>query len=173
MENLSPILILGLGNEILSDDGIGIRLISEFMKIYCSPVIHFQSSSKGGMEIIEIMTGYSQVIIIDAIKTKNGKPGTVYHLTPADFSDTSNISSFHDISFLTALKFAELVDIKIPKKIHILAIEIVEDMVFSDRFSPVINNKYNQIKRRIGYWLNQIIPENYIPDRENTLKLFS
>ena len=50
---------------------------------------------------------YQKVIIIDAIKTKDGIPGTIYYLTPSNFKETLHISSFHDVSFLTALKVAE------------------------------------------------------------------
>ncbi len=171
MQTLNPILILGLGNELLCDDAIGIHLVSEFEKLFPSPAIHFKTSCTGGLEIVEIITGYNQVIIIDAIKTQNGVPGRVYHFTLSDFKNTSHVSSFHDISFLTALKFADYVDIKIPENIHILAVEIVEDMLFSDQFSASICKEYDQIKTSIKAYLDQLIPENYFEDRKNTASL--
>ncbi len=160
MQRQSPILILGLGNELLCDDAIGIRLVTEFKELYKSSGIDFLSSCNGGLEIVELISGYEQVIIIDAIKTQNGIPGSVYHYTPDDFKDTLHVSSFHDISFLTALKFGAYMDIKIPRDIHILAIEIVEDLLFSIEFSEPIKKKYGIIKKQIKNLIDQALNNN-------------
>jgi len=160
MQRQSPILILGLGNELLCDDAIGIRLVTEFEELYKSAGTHFLTSSNGGLEIIELISGYEQVIIIDAIKTQNGVPGSIYHFSPADFKNTLHVSSFHDISFLTALKFGDYMNIKIPKDIHIIAIEIVEDLLFSNEFSKPIKKKYNIIKKQIKNYIDQLLNNN-------------
>jgi len=52
----------------------------------------------GGLEILELIRDYGSVIIIDAIKKKDGVPGTIYKLTPANFKETLHLSSFHDVS---------------------------------------------------------------------------
>ncbi|MDD5571158.1 MAG: hydrogenase maturation protease [Bacteroidales bacterium] len=143
------ILILGLGNEILMDDGIGPRLCAEVQKRFSEPNIKYETAAIGGLELLELIQGYNTLIIIDAIKTKDGKPGDVYYLTPSSFKETSNISNIHDISFLTALKLGEKLKIKIPSKIHIIAIEIVEDLIFGTSFTPAIQKKYNSIKTEV------------------------
>lgn len=156
MQKKNPILILGLGNELLCDDAIGIRLVIEFKELYKSKGIDFLTSCNGGLEIVELISGYDMVVIIDAIKTRDGIPGSIYHFTPADFTDTLHVSSFHDISFLTALKLAAYTEMKIPEHIHIIAIEIVEDLLFSNEFSETIAKKYNDIKKKIKEFLDQI-----------------
>jgi hydrogenase maturation protease len=92
-------------------------------------------------------------VIIDAIKTKDGVPGTIYYLTPENFKETLHISSFHDVSFLTALRLAEKLEISIPEKIDIIAIEIVEDLTFSNEFSEDIAIKYEVIYNEIRDYL--------------------
>ena len=157
MNGRDPILILGLGNELLCDDAIGVKLALEFEYLYKSPDIHFRTSCNGGLDIVETLSGYKHVIIIDAIKTQDGIPGNIYHFTPDDFKDTLHVSSFHDISFLTALKFASFIDIEIPEDIHMLAIEIAEDMLFSDQFSEPIQKKYGTIRNQINKHLDQLL----------------
>ncbi len=145
MKKKNNTLILGLGNDILTDDGIGPKLVMKLKKTIEHPDVNFVTAATGGLEILEIIKGYSMAIIIDAIKTRNGIPGTIYYLTPSNFKETLHVSSFHDISFLTALSLAEKMDIPVPSQIFIIAIEIVEDLTFSDTFSPPIAKKYDQI----------------------------
>jgi hydrogenase maturation protease len=149
MGTSEKILILGIGNDILTDDGIGPKIVMELQEEFHHDNLSFMTAATGGMEILEMIKDHSQVIIIDAIKTRDGIPGTLYHLTPAHFKETLHISSFHDVSFLTALKLADKLDLPVPEKIDIIAVEILEDLTFSSEFSKPIAEKYEEIYREI------------------------
>ena len=142
-------LVLGLGNDILSDDAIGPKLVSRLERNESLPGIDFKTVAVGGIEVIDLIKDYDKVVIIDAIKSKKGIPGTVYQFTPTDFKETLHISSYHDMSFLAALEFAKEMDLNSPEKIDIIAIEIVEDLVFSDEFSPILKSKFEQIYKEV------------------------
>ena len=101
------ILILGLGNDLLTDDRIGPKLVHDLKARIVHPNVIFETAAVGGLELLEIIRDYKKVIIIDAIKTAEGICGSVYDLTPTDFMETSHLSNIHDISFLTALRLAE------------------------------------------------------------------
>ena len=148
-EGSGDILILGIGNDILTDDAIGPKIVERLQEDLSDERISFLTAAAGGLEILEMIRNYQQVVIIDAIKTKNGIPGTIYHLTPENFKETLHISSFHDVSFLTALELAKKLEIPVPSRIDIIAIEIVEDLTFSDEFSKDITIKYEEIYREI------------------------
>lgn len=147
------VLILGLGNDILSDDGIGPKIVKKLEKDLIitnhGMQLDFLTAATGGLEIIEMISGFKRLVLIDAIKTTNGIPGSLYYLTPASFKDTLHISSFHDVSFLTALKMADRLNIPMPERIDILAIEIVEDLVFSDKFSQPVKDKFPEVYQEI------------------------
>jgi hydrogenase maturation protease len=138
-------LILGLGNEILSDDGIGPRLIRDLSKMLIEPGLHFKASSCGGLEIVEYISDFERVVFIDAIRTRNGNPGDVYYFIPSDFRETSNLSNLHDVNFLTALRLGKFLEMGLPSDLHIIAVEIIEDIIFSEELTPVLNKKYPQI----------------------------
>ena len=142
-------LILGLGNDILSDDAIGPKIVRRIEHDLSFTDTQYHTAAIGGMEIIELIKGYNHVIIIDSIRTKGGKPGEVYHFTPEYFRETLHLSSFHDLSFQNALKLAEKLNIDLPKQIDVIAIEIVEDLEFSDQFSPPIQMKYEEIFKKV------------------------
>lgn len=150
-------LILGLGNDILSDDAIGPKLVKRIKYDLSFPNTEFLIAATGGMEIIEMINGYNHVIIIDSIKTKEGKPGDVYYFKPENFLETLHLSSFHDLSFANALKLAEKLEYKLPLQIDIIAIEIVEDLEFSDQFSPPIQVKYEEIFKKVFLQVSKLL----------------
>jgi hydrogenase maturation protease len=161
MENrTSKILILGLGNDILMDDGIGPKLSREMQKKYTDPRFCYDTAAIGGMELIEMIRDYERVIIIDAIHTKGGIPGAVYHLTPSDFKETSNMSNVHDINFLTALKLAEKLGISVTSKIDIIAVEIIEDLTFGTEFTPPVQEKYPEVIIQVKQIVSDLISGN-------------
>jgi hydrogenase maturation protease len=150
-------LLLGIGNDILTDDAIGPKLVKRLETNLKGGGLSFHTAAVGGMEIIEFISGYQKVIIIDAIRTKEGIPGTVSHFTPADFKETLHLSSFHDMNFLTALEFAKKLNLQLPGQIDIIAIEIVEDLTFSNEFSPIIAEKFDQIYNEVVRLVYKII----------------
>jgi len=87
MPSEHTVLVLGIGNDILSDDGIGPRIIQQLEKENFPSLISFQTGTVGGLEVLEMISGYREVVFIDAIKTRGGVPGTIYYLTPERVHD--------------------------------------------------------------------------------------
>lgn len=148
-------LVLGLGSEILMDDGICPKLVKIFQKKYHNKQIKFETSSVGGLDILELIQGYQSVILIDSIKTGNGKPGDIYFFTLSDFKETLHLSNIHDVSFLTAIKMGKEIGINIPENISIIAIEIVEDTVFGNSFTDELNKRFHEIAQSIEKFIIQ------------------
>ena len=142
-------LILGLGNNILTDDGIGSRLVCDLSQMIGDLNVHYNTACCGGLEIIEYIKGYEQVIFIDAIHTAEGRPGDVFYFIPSDFRETSHLSSLHDISFLTALKLGNSLNLGLPTDLHIIAVEIIEDMEFSEEFTTPLKERYPRILEEV------------------------
>ena len=152
-------LILGLGNDILTDDGIGPRITHDLAQMINDPDVQFDTACCGGLEIMEHIKGYKKVVFIDAIRTRNGKPGDVYYFIPSDFQETSNLSNLHDVSFLTAIKLGTTLELGLPDDLHIIAIEIFEDIEFSNEFSPILKERYPEILDKSSVIINQIIAQ--------------
>lgn len=152
-------LILGIGNDILTDDGIGPKLVNELKSRKSLTDFDLSTVFIGGLDILELIQGYEMVIFIDAIMTNGGTPGTVYHFNPEDFKETLHLSNLHDANFLTALELGKKTGLKIPEEIHIIAIEIIEDRIFSDQFSPEIEMKFPGIFETVLSLINSFCQE--------------
>jgi hydrogenase maturation protease len=155
----NKILILGIGNEILTDDGIGPRLSDFLRERYSDSAADFEKLNVGGLEVLEFIDGYETVVIIDAIKTVFGRLGDVYLLTPEHFKETLHLSNLHDTSFITALELGRHLEFSIPGRILIIAVEIKEDMVFSERFTREIEEQYGEIQEKVMTYVQMLVPE--------------
>ncbi len=143
-------LVLGVGNDILMDDGIGPYVVEKMRKNNPINEVEYRTTTLGGLDIVDIINGRDQVLFVDAIKTKNGIPGTVYEYTPDDFKETLHLTNLHDISFLSAIELGKRLGFHIPKEITIFAVEIIEDQVFGDHFTPPLQKKLPQILDNIS-----------------------
>jgi hydrogenase maturation protease len=149
-------LVLGIGNEILTDDGVGPKLC-DFLKIkFRDQPIQFEKLNVGGLEVLEFIQGYETVVFIDAIKTVDGQIGEVYLYTPNDFKETLHLSNLHDTNFITALKLGRSLGFEIPRNMYIIAVEIKEDMIFSEYFTEELALKYEEVKEKVFNYINEL-----------------
>jgi len=156
MNSNKPVLVLGVGNEILMDDGIGPKIVNRLASEYPSERFDYRTATLGGLELVELIQGYKKVIFIDAIKTGQGQVGDLYFFTHKDFEETLHLSNLHDISFLQALSLAEQVNLSIPAEIQIIAIEIKEDRIFGEDFTPELQKRFLPIYQAIKEYLGSI-----------------
>ena len=147
----NKILVLGIGNNILTDDGIGPNLCEYLKKNFQHLPIDFEKLNVGGLDILEFIQNYQTVIFIDAIKTKDGHIGDVNIYTPDNFIETLHLSNLHDTNFITALELG--------KSLHIITVEIKEDMVFSEYFTEELAMKFNEVKHKVVELFEGLIPE--------------
>ena len=131
-------LILGLGNPILCDDGVGTAIARELEKAVNPDTATVAEVSLGGLDLLDMLVGYERVIIIDAIKTEGGKAGQIRRLDVATLSGTRHTASPHDVNMATALELGKKLAMKIPSKIDIYAIEAEDTESFSESCTPAV-----------------------------------
>ncbi len=131
-------LVLGTGNPILSDDGVGIKVAQEVGEKLNDPQITVAETSEAGLRLLDSIVGYDKVIIIDAIQTKKGKAGQIYRMKPEDFSYAKHLSSPHQINLVTALELGKMLNLMMPQKITIFTVEAKDITNFSEKCTPEV-----------------------------------
>ena len=137
-------VIIGLGNPILTDDGVGIHVVREV----ASRITHhasrlgvtFAEASVGGLRLLDTLAGYERAIIVDAIQTRDGKPGDIYHLYPNDLGASLHSGSTHDLSLPGALTLGRGMGMMLPddEAIVIIAIEVEDVLTFGEDCTPAV-----------------------------------
>jgi hydrogenase maturation protease len=147
-------LVLGLGNPILSDDGVGIRVAQEVGKELEDPQITIAETSEAGLSLLDSIVGYDKVIIIDAIQTREGNAGQVYRMGIEDFSFSKRFSSPHQINLVTALELGKMLDLTMPQKITIFAVEAKDITNFSEKCTPDVDRAIPVVVKMVLEELN-------------------
>lgn len=130
-------ILLGLGNPILSDDGIGNRVAKELTWLENHGVAIVEASL-AGFNLLELLAGFEKAVLVDAIQTKEGRVGAIYRLNKDDLSFSQRLSSVHDINLYTAWQLGQTLGVELPTDLVIFAIEVKDVLTFSEMLTPEI-----------------------------------
>lgn len=133
-------LVLGLGNSILTDDGLGIHAVRAVASQCPRDDVVTAEASVGGLRLLDLVAGYDRIILIDAIETPNGSPGRVYRLRPNDLRRSLHSGSTHDLSLMGALTLGRRLGMHLPddEAIIIFAIEAQDVITFGEECTPTV-----------------------------------
>jgi len=149
---------LGVGNLLLSDDGVGVHIIKQLSEEGINADL--VDVGMGGFDILESMLGYQKVIIIDSIITGT-EPGTIYRLTPIDLSDFPALSHTHAVDLPTSLKLGQkLMPNEMPNEIIIYAIEAEDITTFNETCTPKVKAAIPKVIKQIKKDLSNQSNEN-------------
>lgn len=147
-----------MGNPILSDDAVGVRLARDIGRglVGVPGLSVMEECSVGGLNILDIVQGYDQLIVLDSIRTTGGTPGDWHRFTGIELRETMNLNNIHDVNFATALELGRRMGMKVPAedKIHIFAVEVHDISTFSEKMSPPLERAYAEFSQGI---LNEIV----------------
>lgn len=142
-------LVIGIGNPILSDDGVGIHVARELQKKGL-PGVDVEELAASGLEFLDIVRGYDYVVVVDAIKTSTGKPGDIYELEEKDFERAVHGSSPHGINIATALALGRrIVPEQMPKRVRFIAIEAQDLVNVKESLTPDVAKAVPEVVRII------------------------
>jgi len=136
-------IVIGLGNPILGDDGVGWRVAEEVRQVVAGrPEVEVDCASLGGLSLMERLTGYERVVLVDSIYTGTLPDGTVRRFALSDVPDLTagHSGSAHDTSLRTALKVGRSMDVPLPadEAVSVVAIETHNVYDFSQELSPAV-----------------------------------
>ncbi len=150
-------LVIGLGNPILGDDGVGWRVAEQVRTHVADPGVEVDCLAGGGLSLMERLVGYDQAILVDAISTGQAAPGQVscFGLDQLLDPTAGHLSSAHDTSLQTALQLGARLGMPLPGRVMVVAIESQHVYEFSEELTPPVAAAVPEAVRRIvdiGWW---------------------
>jgi hydrogenase maturation protease len=141
-------LVIGLGNPIVSDDSVGLRVAVEVRNLLADregdgclgngQSVKVTEDYWGGLRLMERMVGFDRAIVVDAICT-DSPPGTIKLLKPDDIP-TQKSNSAHDLTLPVALKMGRKTGAHLPRNedILLIGIEAEDVLTFSEQCTPAV-----------------------------------
>jgi hydrogenase maturation protease len=131
-------IVLGIGNPILQDDGVGIHVINALRAHASHSKVAMEIAYTGGMNLLDVIRGYDKVILVDAIKHKGSRSGDVKRFLLPEVSSLHS-SNPHEISLSEALLLARrLGEDGLPHEIIVIGIVVDNTCDFGEQLSAEV-----------------------------------
>lgn len=142
----SPTLVLGIGNLLMGDEGVGVHALRAFEREQWPAGVTLLDGGTGGFHLLEHLTGYPRLVMVDA--TMDGaRAGTVSVLRPRYASDFPRALTAHDIGLRDLVESAALLGALPEVTLVTVSIEEIRSMVTD--LSPEVAAAIPEVERRV------------------------
>ena len=162
-------VVLGLGNPVLSDDGVGLAVAAEVKRLLAEepiPGVDVLASTRAGFELIDLLRGYARAIIVDCLTLPDPVPGRVRRLGLDDVAGSSRLINAHEISVAVAFRLAQQLAIPMPGEVEILAVEAADTTTIAEGLTPAVAAAVVPLSRVIYDDLRRKAPPSDPPDSD-------
>lgn len=143
------ILILGLGNDLLGDDGIGLLAVRALREeLGESEELELVESPLSGLALLDLLIGYDRAILIDAVQTGQAPPGTIWEW-PAGELGRVRAPSPHFAGLPEVLAMAHALQLPFPEEIQVYAVEVADPLTIGGEVTPTVRQALPELVRRV------------------------
>ena len=158
------IVVLGVGNVLLKDEGVGVRVVEELQKRYCFPEnVALVDGGTQGLWLMSTIQQSDRLIVVDAVLGGKG-PGTIYRLEKDDLPKALRVKiSAHDSDLVEALNLCGLVGYG-PRSVVVVGIEPEDITPFGVELTPTVAGKMDLLIDKVLGELRalHVVPEKRI-----------
>ncbi len=139
------IKVLGCGNTLVGDDGVGIRAIERLRQMELPQNVEVIDAGVGGLSILSWIEDADKVVIVDAVQTGNEPPGTVYRFTDRELPPSDMFMlSLHDLNLVDTINVGRVVQ-KMPDEIVIIGVEVKRVAEFTRELTPEVEGALPEV----------------------------
>jgi hydrogenase maturation protease len=152
-------LVVGLGNPILGDDGVGWVVAEEVRKQLPADLpVDVDCLSLGGISLMERLIGYQRAILVDAfISAEQEGSIIVSKLDQLPNYSAFHLTSTHDMSLQNALEMGRQLGADLPEEVIVVGVSASHVYDFSEELSPLVQDAVPKITATVVELLTQNI----------------
>ena len=160
--SLSPtptatLLLLGLGNDILTDDAVGLHVVHELQRELAGhPAIDFRETTEMGLALLDFITGYRTVAIVDSIQTGKAAPGFLHELDATALNQLAGRTP-HFVGVSETLALGKQLGLPMPEQVRVFAIEVADPFTLGTALTPALQAALPGIVTRIRTALQHLL----------------
>ncbi len=147
------VIVVGLGNPILSDDAVGLLALRLAREALAGEPVAFVEAAVGGLDLLDLLSGYRAAVLVDAVVTGKASPGEVLELDPAFLEDTTHLGTTglsHQVDLSTAWKLGRRLGLPLPETVRVLGVEAADVKTFSERPTPAVEASLPRVAEAIA-----------------------
>lgn len=150
--------VLGLGNPVVTDDRAGLAVAQHLARLLSEepvPGVDVLESTRGGLELMDLLSGYQRAILVDCIISDRGAPGAIHRLTLEHVEGSARLISAHEVSVGDVFRLARWLGTPMPPRVEIIGIEGADVATLSERMTPQVEAAVAQVTREIWAALHE------------------
>lgn len=148
------VLILGVGNYLMGDEGVGVHLARQLANELNDERVDVVDGGTGGFQLMEWMESYPTVILVDATLDQR-EPGTIRLIQPKFSADFPKAMSTHEIGLKDVVESLILLD-KLPR-MYLFVVSISQVQPLSIELSPEIKSSLVSLKKQVNKLCKQVL----------------
>lgn len=150
-------LVIGLGNELLTDDGFGIHVANGLLKDADTLGVDIVTSCLAGFSLMDMMHGRHDVLIIDSGMLVGMKPGEMRFYQDTDFAYTAHLYSQHQADLATVLAFGRELGVPLPRKVDLLLCGAADVVTLCEEMTPRVADAIAPALEMVRQWCERKI----------------
>lgn len=146
-------VLLGLGNDILRDDAIGLRVVGEVRRRLAGRRdIAVVETGEMGLGLLDFVAGCRTLVVVDAVQTGRAPPGFVHELAGRDINSIPSVAP-HGVGLGEVLALGRELGFCVPDQVKIFAIEVADPFTVSAELTPELRAALPGIVERVMHAL--------------------
>jgi hydrogenase maturation protease len=146
----NKLLLLGLGNDILTDDAVGLHVVRRLRSRLAGQAgIDFRETTEMGLALLDFINGYPAVVIVDSIQTGRQPPGFLHELEATELTQLTGRTP-HFLGVSETLALGRRLELPMPERVKIFAIEVEDPFTVGTALGPALEAALPGIVERIA-----------------------
>ena len=142
-----PVLVLGVGNILLGDEGVGVRVVEALAELELPPQVELLDGGTSGLDLVPALAGRRKVVIVDAMAASL-EPGSVLRLEPEELQEQADSwRSVHDVGVVEALALARRLP-QPPAEVVLIGV-VPGDVSWGLELSPAVQERMPELIRLV------------------------
>jgi hydrogenase maturation protease len=134
----ASVLVLGLGNDILSDDAIGLRVAQAVRAQLAGHAdIEVKETTEMGLTLLDEISGYDGLVLVDAVQTGRAAPGCLHEIEPGALPGVATTSP-HFLGVGETLALGRTLGLPMPRQVRIVAVEVADPFTLGTDLTPAV-----------------------------------
>lgn len=145
-------VLIGLGNPVLGDDAVGLRVAERVRHLLEERPVsgaRVVTSTRGGLELLDLLSGADSAIVVDCVAVPGGRPGAVRQLSLAQTAGAARLVGSHDAGLADVVELGRLLGVPMPGRLEIVGVEADLGGRIEENLSPPVARAVGPLAERL------------------------
>jgi hydrogenase maturation protease len=150
MRTVPPkVLVLGLGNDILTDDAVGLHVVEAVRdRLGDEPEVEVRATTEMGLALLDEIIDREGLVLVDSVQTGRVPPGSLHEVGPEALREVFTPSP-HFLGVGETLSLAGLLGLAMPRQIRIVAIEVADPFTLGTHLTSAVESAIEPAAARV------------------------